>query len=173
MGVYRKAIGLGFVIGLALSQPAAAFDKLAYQSLVEAVTKEVVVGKFENFDATLKRLDEAAAIAKVAAQERAVAVPADAKLMQFSISALETIKKTTVDRLDEDWGDGAKAFERAGFKRGGANQFKAADSYSDLLVHPMTTWVYLSAWRADPRPILLELAKQELIEALEHLRHAK
>ncbi|MFY7963009.1 MAG: hypothetical protein ACOVVK_23250 [Elsteraceae bacterium] len=173
MGVYRKAIGLGVVIGLAFSHPAAAFDKPGYQSLIEAVAREVVVGKFENFGATLKRLDEAVAIATVGAKERAAAVPADAKLMQFSISAPEAIKKTAVDRLDLDWGDGGKAFERAGFKRGAGDQFKAAESYSDLLVHPTTAWVYLSAWKADPRPILLELAKNELIEVLEHLKHAK
>jgi hypothetical protein len=58
--------------------PAAAFDRAGYQSRVEAVAKEIVVGKFADFDAALKRLDEAAAIAAVAAKERAAAAPSDA-----------------------------------------------------------------------------------------------
>ncbi len=107
MGVLRKALGDGVIIGLALSQPAAAFDKLAYQAPIEAATREGVLGKFENFDATLAHLDEA-----------------------------------------------------------------AAENSSDLSVHPMTTWVDLNAWRSERSPVLLELAKNELIEVLEHLRHA-
>lgn len=108
MGVLRKALGDGVIIGLALSQPAAAFDELAYQASIEAATREGVLGKFENFDATLTRLDEA-----------------------------------------------------------------AAESSSDLLVHPVTTWVDLNAWRSERSPVSLELAKNELIEVPEHLRHAK
>lgn len=160
------------ILGMILASPANAFDKTAYRSLIESVAKEVVVGKFDNFDATLSRLDEAVAIAKVAARERAVAVPGDAKLMEFSIAAPDAIKKTAVDKLEEEWGEGAKAFERAGFKRGAADQFKATDSYADLLVHPMTAWVYLSAWRKTPSGVLLDQAKNELVEVLEHLKHA-
>lgn len=152
--------------------PAAAFDRAGYQSRVEAVAKEIVVGKFADFDAALKRLDEAAAIAAVAAKERAAAAPSDAKLMEFAISSPELIKKTPVDKLEEDWGDGAKAFERAGFKRNNADQFKITESYADLLVHPMTTWVYLTAWKKAPNAALLDLAKNELVEVLEHLKHA-
>ncbi len=162
----------GAVFGLLLASPASAFDKMAYRSLIEAVTKEIILGKFENFDAALARLDDATAIAKIAAKERAAAVPADAKLMEFSIAAPDAIKKTAVDKLEEDWGDGAKAFERAGFKRGAADQFKAAESYSDMVVHPMAAWVYLTAWKKAPSAGLLDQAKNELIEVLEHLKHA-
>jgi hypothetical protein len=161
-------------IGLGAGSPALAFDKAGYQSLIEAVTREIIVGKFENIDATLKRLDDATALAKVAAKERAVAVPADAKLMEFSIAAPDAIKKTAVDKLDEEWGEGAKAFERAGIVKGaGADHFKAAGNYADLLVHPATAWVYLTAWKSAPSAGLLELAKNELVEVLEHLKHAK
>lgn len=160
------------LMGMVCASPASAFDKTAYRSLIEAVTKEIVLGKFENFDATLRRLDDAAAIAKIAAKEHAAAAPGDAKLMEFSITAPDAIKKTAVDKLDEEWGDGAKAFERAGFKRGAADQFKTAESYADLLVHPMTTWVYLTAWKKAPSGALLDQAKNELVEVLEHLKHA-
>ena len=170
--MYRYiAVFIG-LLGLSFVSPAAAFDKMAYQTLIESVAKEIVVGKFENLDVALKRLDDATALAKVAAKARATAVPADAKLMEFSIAAPDAIKKTSVDKLEEEWGDGAKAFERAGLKRVGADQFKAAESYSDLLVHPMTAWVYLTAWKSAPSAALLELAKNELVEVLEHLKHA-
>jgi len=170
---YRHIIGFITLFGLAFTSPAVAFDKAAYQALIEAVAKEIVVGKFENLDATLKRLDDATTLAKVAAKERAAAHPADAKLMEFSITAPDAIKKTAVDKLEEDWGEGAKAFERAGLVKGlGANHFKAAESYADLLVHPNTAWVYLTAWKSAPSAGLLELAKNELVEVLEHLKHA-
>jgi len=160
-------------LALCLPSAASAFDRAAYEGLIGSVAREIVTGKFADLDATLKKLDEAAAIATVAARERAAAVPADAKLMEFSISAPALIKKTPVDKLEEDWGDGAQAFLRAGFKRSNADQFKATESFSDLLVHPSTAWVYLTAWRQAPSAALLDLAKNELVEVLEHLKHAK
>jgi hypothetical protein len=36
----------------------------------------------------------------------------------------------------------------------------------------MTAWVYLTAWKSAPSAALLELAKNELVEVLEHLKHA-
>jgi hypothetical protein len=173
MYIYRYMLVFVALLGFSFVSPAAAFDKMAYQALIEGVAKEIVVGKFENLDATLKRLDDAIALAKVAAKERAAAHPADAKLMEFSIAAPDAIKKTPVDKLEEDWGEDAKAFERAGLIKGvGSNHFKAAESYADLLVHPTTAWVYLTAWKSAPSAALLEFAKNELVEVLEHLKHA-
>ena len=167
----------GFVVTVAMCcfltvSSAFAFDRAGYQSLIEGVAKEIVTGKFDNLDATLKRLDDATALAKVAARARAAEVPADAKLMEFSIAAPDVIRTTAVDKLEEEWGEGGKAFERAGFGRGLSEHFKASFSYADLLVHPASASVYLSAWRKAPSAALLDQAKNELIEVLEHLKHA-
>jgi hypothetical protein len=172
MRIFQNSAVFVLMIGFLIASPAHSFDRAAYQTLIEGVAKEIVAGKFDNLDATLKRLDDATAIAKVAARERAAAVPADAKLMEFSIAAPDAIQTTPLDKLDEEWGEGGKAFERAGFKRDLSEHFKASFSYADMLVHPAAASVYLSAWRKAPSAEFLDRAKNELIEVLEHIKHA-
>lgn len=160
-----------FLLSVTTNQ-AEAFDKSGYQKIIEDVVKEVISGRFTDIDATLQRLNAAILIGSEGAKERAAAVPSDAGLMQFVVKSAEEIKKTPVDKLEDEWGEGAKAFERAGFKRNAATQFKAAESYADIVVHPATSWAYLSAWKKAPSAALLEQAKGELTEVLEHLKHA-
>jgi hypothetical protein len=162
-----------FALAAALAAPfaAQAMDTVAYKTQVEETIREVISGNFPSIDKTLARQDELIKIGVEGAQEFAVEKPEYAKLMQLTIANVDTMKKLDPEQLETQWGDGAEAFKAAGFDVTKLNQFSAARSHTDTIIHPTTSFVLLSLYKKTGDKALLEQAKSELVEVLEHLQH--
>jgi hypothetical protein len=163
-----------FALVVALAAPvvaAQAMDTVAYKAQVEETIREVISGNFPSIDKTLSRQDELIKIGIEGAQEFAVEKPEYAKLMQLTIANVGAMKKMAPDQLEEQWGDGSEAFKAAGYDVTKLSQFSAARSHTDTIIHPATTFVLLSIYQRTGDKALLEQAKSELVEVLEHLKH--
>jgi hypothetical protein len=163
---------LALVAALATPVVAAqAMDTVAYKTQVEETIREVISGNFPSIDKTLARQDEIIKIGVEGAREFAVDKPEYAKLMQLTIANVDTMKKMELEQLEAQWGDGAEAFKAAGFDITKLSQFSAARSHADTIIHPTTSFVLLSLYKKTGDKALLEQAKSELVEVLEHLQH--
>lgn len=163
-----------FALVAALAAPAAAaqaMDTVAYKTQVEETIREVISGNFPSIDKTLARQDELIKIGIAGAREFAEEKPEYAKLMQLTIGNVDAMKKLEPEQLEEQWGDGSEAFKAAGFDVTKLSQFSAARSHTDTIIHPTTSFVLLSLYKKTGDKALLEQAKSELVEVLEHLQH--
>jgi hypothetical protein len=161
-------------LAIALATPvvaAQAMDTVAYKAEVEETIREVISGNIPSIDKTLARQDDLIKIGIVGAEEFAVEKPEHARLMQLTIANVDAMKKMAPEQLEEQWGDGSEAFKTAGFDITKLNQFSPARSHTDTIIHPTTTFVLLSLYKKTGDKALLEQAKLELVEVLEHLRH--
>lgn len=148
-----------------------AMDTAAYKGMAEETIREVLSGKFSDIDKTLARQEKLIALGVAEAQEFAAKAPEHAKLMQLTVSNVDAMKKMSPEELEEQWGDGGKAFQAAGFDLDKLNQFGAVRSHTDVIIHPATTYVLFSQYKKTGDKVLLDQAKSELTEVLEHLQH--
>lgn len=162
-------------LGLALAMPLAAkaMEVAQYRKLLEETVKEAVSGAIGNPDATTARLEQALKLAIDGAKAFVAKEPAHDKVFAALIGDLDKLKQKPADDVEAEWGEDGKQFAANGFDLKKNDQFSAAKSYVDVIVHPTLAISLLNEFRKSKDAALLARIKAELVEAVEHADHLK
>ncbi|MEH6473910.1 MAG: hypothetical protein V7752_22045 [Halopseudomonas sp.] len=88
-------------------------------------------------------------------------------LLEITSSSTAQMLTQSPEELEESWAHG-EAFNDKGFALDDFDHFSKVMAYYDMIVHPATAHSLLKAYQQNPDHSLLEQAREELGELLEH-----
>jgi hypothetical protein len=88
-------------------------------------------------------------------------------LLEITSASIEQMLTQSPEDLEESWHHG-EAFHDKGIALDDFDHFSKVMAYYDMVVHPATAHSLLKAYQQNPDRSLLEQAREELGELLEH-----
>lgn len=161
------------VLPFVVSPAASAMEVGEYKKLLEATVKEAVSGSLANPDATIGRLEQALKLAIDGAKAFVAREPAHGKVFEALIGSVSQLKGRPADDVEAEWGEDGKQFAAHGFDLKKHDQFSAAKSFIDVIIHPTLAISLVNEFRKSKDAVLLDRMKAELVEAVEHADHLK
>jgi hypothetical protein len=168
--LWKAAAGLGFFLILVAGSPDAwAFDRDAYKSRAELTLAELSAKRLADSKATLARLDEMIAIGSVGMKEYGARQPKYAKLMDAAIADSQAMKGMTDVELEEKWGEKGTGGDAVGIPLKSLEDFGVERAYLELVVGPAHQYIFVKKWESAKKARWLEQARDEAVELLKHL----
>lgn len=172
MKSYLVRLLLSVFIISCIATAAEAMDKKAFKAMAKDTIRQTLSGNIGDIDKLIATQNKLFAIGVQACKDHAKASPKDAKLMNLVVKNAEKMKAMNLEEIEEAWHEGG-VLEENGIDFDDIDQFSAAGSYMDTVVHPATTYIALKEYKKTGDEELLEQVKDELSELLKHLEHAK
>ncbi len=169
--------GLVMVLCLAFLAPAYAgtentFDIRAYQKLTKKNIGRLISGKVDPA-VMMADMEKLIAMGITGAREymgKKETPAEEAKLMEITIANAATMSSLSMAEIEAQWHEGG-FLKSKGIDVSKFGHFAKVMCYYDSLVHPATVIICLKQYQQSSDQGLLDQAKDELLEVVEHMKH--
>jgi hypothetical protein len=171
LAVLLSCIMLSFVmVTAAFAEEAGHIEK--YEALVKSTIQAIITGSTGDIDKLMADQEVLMEIALEECEEHKEDTPADAKIMDLVINNASRMKTSSLDQLEEDWHDGG-ILTANGIDFDGMDPVGPTSFLMHMVVHPASAYVAMKEYKSTKDKDLLESAKDELSELLNHLDNLK
>ena len=168
METFISKLIITFTLSFGISTLALSADFSEFKKIASETIKQAQSGDIKNIDKLIALQGKLINIAKVISKDYGLTNPKAAKMMRLVVAQADKMKELSLSQIEVQWHE--KAFLRdKGITDKLLSEKSKTGSYMDAVVHPATTFILLSEFKATKDKILLQQVVGELEEVLRHV----
>lgn len=140
-----------------------------YKQLAEDTIRKIQSGNVYDIDQLMAQQARLIQLGAEACEEYARQNPQSQNILNLLVSNAEVMKHLSLDEIEEKWHQGGE-LKKLGYMAKD-DHFGTVGNLIDAVVHPATSYIALSTYKADGDDRHLQRVIAELSEVLVHLQH--